>query len=358
MMPNIFNLPADPRIRRILIIKWSALGDVVISTAMFNDIRNAFPHAIIDLHTLPPYEQLFTDDPLFNELCTIDVRRGQGLRSAWRWLRFMLPRAYDAVFDLQSNDRSRLLMTLWWMTGRSPRWRAGTHPRFPYNVAREEKAGPQHVFDVLRETMAAAGVPTLTDRPVLHLREDHHRRCSELMGANGLEKGGFAILIPGSNPRGLLKRWGAERYADLAVLLKERGLENVVLLGGPDDREECARISSLCGGNWLVNLCGQTRILDVVPLCAAARLVVANDTGTAHVASCTPTPMVVICGPTDPRKVKPVGDNVVALQASLPCINCYGKTCDHDHACMTSITPEQVFETLRPLLAQDRLRRS
>ena len=53
MMTKSFNLPADPRIRRILMIKWSALGDVVISTAMFNDIRNAFPHATIDLHTLP-----------------------------------------------------------------------------------------------------------------------------------------------------------------------------------------------------------------------------------------------------------------------------------------------------------------
>ena len=107
-----------------------------------------------------------------------------------------------------------------------------------------------------------------------------------------------------------------------------------------------------------MNLCGRTEVLDIVPLCEGARAIVANDTGTAHVASCTERPMVVICGPTDPRKVKPVGDNVVALQASLPCINCYGKTCDHHHACMESITPEQVFETLRPLLAKDPPRRS
>jgi len=348
-MSGSIDLPADPRIRRILIIKWSALGDVVISTAPSNDIRNAFPHAIIDLHTLPPYEQLFTDDPRFNELCTIDVRRGQGLRSAWRWLRFMHQRAYDAVFDLQSNDRSRLLMTLWWLTGRSPRWRVGTHRRFPYNVAREEKAGTQHVFDVLRETLAAAGVPASTDRPVLHLNEDHHRRCSELMGANGLEKGGFAILIPGSNPRGMLKRWGADRYADLAALLKERGLKNVVLLGGPDDLEECARVSARCGGDWLVNLCGKTRILDIVPLCAAARLIVSNDTGTAHVASCTPTPMVVICGPTDPRRVKPVGENVRTLQADIDCANCYRNECSH-HSCMKMITPRMVLEKLSDFL--------
>ena len=92
MSNRSFDLPADPRIRRILIIKWSALGDVVISTASFNDLRKAFPQAVIDLHTLPAYEQLFAHDPGFNEIITIDVKRDQGWRGIRRWLRFILGR--------------------------------------------------------------------------------------------------------------------------------------------------------------------------------------------------------------------------------------------------------------------------
>ena len=240
-------------------------------------------------------------------------------------------------------------MTLWWLTGRAPQWRVGNHRRFPYNVARSPDSAAQHAFDVHRDTLAAAGVPTSTDRPVLHPGEDHRRRCSELMRDNGLENGEFAILIPGSKAGGLLKRWGADRYAELAVMLKEHGLKNVVLLGGPDDHEECAKISSPVRRNWLVNLCGQTRILDIVPLSSAAKLIVANDTGTAHVASCTSTPMLVICGPTDPRRVKPVGANVRALQAEQGCINCYGRECDH-HSCMKNLTPDMVFAKLADLL--------
>ncbi len=126
------DLTTDPTIRRILVMKWSAMGDVVISSAMFQDIRRAFPEAEIDLHTLPPYRQLFEHDPSFSELCTIDVRRRQGgWRGLWSWLRFVLGRHYDVVFDLQSNDRSRLAMTLWWLTGSAPRWRVGNHRRFP-----------------------------------------------------------------------------------------------------------------------------------------------------------------------------------------------------------------------------------
>ena len=70
-----------------------------------------------------------------------------------------------------------------------------------------------------------------------------------------------------------------------------------------------------------------------------ARVVVANDTGTAHVAAAAARPMLVICGPTDPRRVRPLGEQVRTLQASLPCINCYAKTCSH-HSCMREVTVE------------------
>ena len=57
--------------------------------------------------------------------------------------------------------------------------------------------------------------------------------------------------------------------------------------------------------------------------------------------------MVVVCGPTDPYRVKPQGDNVVAIQADMPCINCYCKqACDH-HSCMKAIEPAHVMTALK-----------
>ncbi|MEZ5574337.1 MAG: glycosyltransferase family 9 protein [Candidatus Competibacteraceae bacterium] len=73
--------------------------------------------------------------------------------------------------------------------------------------------------------------------------------------------------------------------------------------------EECQRIAQTCGP-WLINLCGQTAILDIPPLCEPARFIVANDTGTAHLAATTTVPMLVLCGPTNPRQGQPLGNNV------------------------------------------------
>lgn len=115
--------------------------------------------------------------------------------------------------------------------------------------------------------------------------------------------------------------------------------------------EVCEELVAAAGG-VAVNLCGRTQILDLVPLAEGARFVVANDTGTAHVASAADRPMLVICGPTDPLRVKPVGERVETLQVEpkLECQFCYCKAdCRFDHACMSGVTPEIALARLRAM---------
>ena len=340
------DLPADPSIRRILIIKWSAMGDVVIATALFEDIVRAFPNREIHLDTQPAWQQLFAPDPRFQRILTVDWRdRRRRLRPMGTWLRQVRAGNYDLVIDLQCNDRSRLLLSLLWLSGQRIRYRLGNRRQIPYNIAPVELPKPSHILLRSRAALQAGGIPATTPRPVLHIPERNRTRALAFMDHHGLAPDGYAIFLPGCNANGHLKRWGANRYAALANQLRREGLAQVLLIGGPDEVDECQRIAQQCGP-WLVNLCGQTEILDIPPLCERARFIVANDTGTAHLAAATPTPMTVLCGPTDPRRVKPLGDNVTTLQAELPCMNCYRKTCSHQ-SCMAMLTPARVLRHLR-----------
>ncbi|RUQ35792.1 MAG: glycosyltransferase family 9 protein [Candidatus Competibacteraceae bacterium] len=340
------DLPADPAIRRILVLKWSAMGDVIIATALFEDIARAFPGREIHLNTLPAWRILFEQDPRFQRLLMVDLRdRRRRIRSALEWLRQVRAGRYDLVIDLQCNDRSRLLIGLLGLTGQRIPYRLGNKRQFPYNIAPATLPRPIHTITLGRAALQSGGIPATTPRPVLHIPDRHRARARELQTTYGLTPDHYAIFLPGCNANGHLKRWGAARYAALAKLLHAEGLERIVLIGGPDEVDECQRIAQACDA-WLVNLCGQTAILDIPPLCQSARFIVANDTGTAHLASVTPTPMLVLCGPTDPRRVKPLGDNVRTLQADLPCINCYRKTCSH-HSCMALLTPPLVLQQLR-----------
>ena len=347
------NLPADKSINKILIIKWSAMGDIVISTALFEDIRQAFPAANIDLNILPPWDRLFQNDPRFNEIITVDLRKTEkGAKGFWHWVREVRRHNYDLIVDLQSNDRSRWLVTALHLTGGKVPYRLGNHQRYPYNLAPEPpKELPIHPFTVQQRALESAGIPAITPRPLLHIDVEARKRAEMLQEEYGLQLDRYALFLPGCQAAGHLKRWGVDNYSELARLLHEQGLK-VAIVGGPDEMDECEKIRTAVGQEWLVNLCGKTQIVDIVPLAEGARLIVGNDTGTAHVASAADRPLVVVCGPTDPRRVKPIGDNVQALQTTgLDCLNCYCKQpCDH-HSCMKRVTPELVMDKLREMQA-------
>ena len=153
--------------------------------------------------------------------------------------------------------------------------------------------------------------------------------------------------MPGCQAAGHLKRWGWRRFAALAMAMAARGIERIFIVGSQDEREECDAIAAACP-DITVNLCGLTGILDLVPLARGASCVISNDTGTAHVAAVAARPMVVVCGPTDPRRVKPAGELVTTLQADLWCKNCYRKECSH-HSCMSVISPDQAMHALHEL---------
>ncbi len=342
-------------VKRILIIKWSALGDVVIATAIFEDLRRAFPNARIDLNILPPWDRLFHQDSRIDDLLVIDVRKeDKGFKGILKWLRTVRAGGYDLIIDLQTNDRTRILLSALRLSRPRGPILMGNRARFPYHLCPPWRNKPIAVsaLDQLRQVLQAGGIPSSTPRPVLKVPAENLERAALLLAQEGLERDRFAVMIPGSQAPGHLKRWGTGNYIALARTLRDAGLEKIVLVGGTDELKDCSEIAEACG-NWVVNLCGRTEISDLIPIFDQARLIVGNDTGLAHLASCTERPILVICGPTDPRRVKPAGENVQAIQADLPCINCYKKECDH-HSCMKAITPEMVFEKLRPAL-MDRL---
>ncbi len=344
--------PRLESIRRILIIKWSALGDVVIASALMEDVARAFPEARIDLNTQPNCSSLFANDPRFAEVWAIDVRnRKQRWSNSLAWLKRVRAGHYDLVIDLQRSDHSRLLLALLWMTGGAPRIRVGNRGGFPYTHQPAIRKSGAHALTMMQSVLQSIGIPTRTDRPVLYPAPDRLAAVQALAEQHGLTNEPYVVLLPGSHAAGKLKRWGAAQYAELAQRLKAAGIGRIVVVGGPDEVDECAEIAA--SGDHVLNLNGRLQLLDIAPLCAGAAAVIGNDTGTAHFASASGRPLLVLCGPTDPRRVKPIGDATVAVQAVLPCINCYAKTCrnpDH-HACMKAITPEWVSAQVADLSA-------
>lgn len=339
-------------VRRILIVKWSALGDVAIATACMDDLRRAFPAAVIHLNTMPAALPFFREDPRFDDVFAIDVRqRGRKWARTWEWVGRVRRGRYDLVVDLQCNDHTRILLSLLACTGHVIRHRWGARGGFPYTLpmARLPRDASSRLQQVTM--LQAAGIEVVAQRPVFAVAAGQRDAVQALLLAHGLEGRRFVVFLPGSQAGGWLKRWGVARYVELGVRLLDRGIERVVVIGGPDEVDVCADIVAgidRAAPDAGVNL-NMLPLLQVVPVCERAEHVVANDTGNAHIAAAADRPLTVLCGPTDPQRVKPIGAKVRALQADMACTGCYAKRCRHadEPVCMAALRPEAVASVVQ-----------
>lgn len=318
---------------RILIIKWSALGDVVLATSAFEDIAHAYPDAEIHLNTLPQWKPLFEADPRFRKIIALPVKTKKGqIRVIKNWLIAIGKERYDVIFDFQENDRSRLFLFLLWLTGRAPRY--CIHGRSLLKTI-------PHDFDRMQRILEQVQITPKTTHPALYPSERQFEKVRLIQAEYRLLSHRYLIFMVGSHPAWKTKRWGQERYLALAKLSHQQGVDKIVLIGDTAEETCCDFVAT--AGPWVVNLCKKLELLDIPILAQDAIGSISNDTGPAHLLAAAQKPLLVICGPTDPLRVKPIGPHVKTLQAELPCIRCYQPTCSHQ-SCMKAITPEMVLQ--------------
>ena len=165
----------------------------------------------------------------------------------------------------------------------------------------------------------------------------------------------YAVLHPGAAY--FTKRWPIQQLVETARWLDDRhGIEPVVILG-PGDREIATEVREQFGT--------QTAILDslslreLIALIGGARLFVGNDSGPAHLATATGTPVVVIFGSSDSVTWRPWQTPHRVVQNDFPCNPCRGDRCYAfaEPRCILSVTVEQVKEACQQLLEEPNSKR-
>lgn len=338
-------IPDTSEIKRILVMKWSALGDIALATTAIEDLRSAFPHAVMHLDTLPPARHLFAADPRFDAVFAFDLRGDKRrLLVHRRWLHRVRAARYDLVVDLQGADHSRLLLACLAIGRHKVRHRWGIRPGFPYTLGPAADCGP-HVLQRMRSLLSQAGLDARTLLPVLYPSARQRENATACLHELNAAPGRYAVFLPGSQRGSRIKRWSCGHYAELGLLLHRHGIERILVIGAQAEAEECRNIVAVIEAKapGVAFHLAELEMLEIIPACAGAVCIIANDTGTAHVAAATGRPLWVLCGPTDPRRVRPPGAH--AIQADHACLNCYRKSCRWGSRarCLDLIEPASVL---------------
>jgi heptosyltransferase-2 len=151
-------------------------------------------------------------------------------------------------------------------------------------------------------------------------------------------------MMPGAE-YGPAKRWPVEYYTQLATKLLAEGYA-VWVLGSEKEHALGERIAAVDPG--IRNLCGKTRLVDVVDLLSLPQAVVTNDSGLMHVAAAVGTNVIALYGSSTPEYTPPLTDKAMILYDNLSCSPCFKRECPYGHTrCLTDISVDRVFGAIK-----------
>lgn len=337
-------LPIRGQQPRILIVRLSALGDIVFATALLQGLRERFPQAHIAWLAQSGFAGVLEGDPRLDELIRVPKETLKSPGGLMQLRRELQGRDFDWVLDCQGLLKSRVLARL---AGGSAR--IGFASKEPGRVLMHElvpKGGdPADISSEYRDfaerlTGLRAGPPRL---PVT---EAMRARIAEALQEHGLEDGFIALCPFTTRPQ---KHWMEPYWPELAQRLAQRGLGPFVLFGGPADRSAAERIAAgLPEGS--VDLAGLTRLSQLSAWLERARLVIGVDTGLTHIGVAVQRPTLALFGSTCPY-TRGAESPLTVMYDALPCAPCKRHpTCGGAWTCMRGLTAERVAAAALKLL--------
>jgi heptosyltransferase II len=328
-------------VTKILIVRYSALGDVVLATSVLDPLLERFPGAHIEWVTGPLYAPLLAGLP---QLAAVHTLGREGASSAVA-LRDRLRRRFDLAIDLQHKVRSGLI-------ARSAAPDVVTFRRRSPGQALLAVLGSDpplaraHATQLYAEALAPLGVKGPGPLRV------HLSRTAQALAADALARARPPLVAIAPGARWATKRWPPERFAEVADALAADGA-SIVLAGGPGDREAFAAVRATLRAPVAADL-SPLPIDALAAALARVRLLVACDSGPVHLAAAVGTPALALFGPTSPVRWGPPapGRALWLGLACSPCSNHGSDLCpEGHHRCLADLGADAVIAPARELLA-------
>jgi heptosyltransferase-1 len=348
----------------ILIVKLSAIGDVIHTLPALCALRSAYPKAHITWLIEEAAADLVIGHRALNRVIVsrrkhwIKQLRGPERRGAWAEMgafwQALRDTHYDLVIDFQSLLKSAVLV--WLARGRRKIGfdRGMQHQEHSY-LFLNERVPPvdMDVHALTRGLMLVEAVGVTPEAVIydLPIAARDRRRVDDLLVGCGIDGRRPVVAI---NPVALweTKLWRNDRFAALADrLISELGMD-VVFTGGPADDSVIDGIRGQMRRS-AGNLSGRTTLKMLAALYQRASLLVTTDTGPMHLAAAVETPVVALFGPTAPWRTGPYGRHHRVIRTAPPCSPCFKRHCDHHQCrCMRDIRVEMVFDAVAQMLSR------
>ena len=333
------------KIKRILLIKPSSLGDIIHGLPVLKAFRYKWPDAKISWVIKDVYGDILNGNPLIDDL--ILLNKNSLTTSILSFRKKLRQGRFDLTVDMQGLFRSGFVAFL-----------SGAPVRVGFSNAREmaplfytyKVDAPLNLHAVDRNLKLAASLGCENqeiDFP-LNLSEEVQQKVSRYLQKNQLDtKHPLITFVPGA--RWEKKRWPALLFSRLGNLLNQELSAGIIVAGS---REEKGLIHEIRSAMKIPSSeATDFSLQKLTALLIKSDVVVTNDSGPMHIAAAKGTPVVALFGPTDPQRTGPYTKKCIIIHKEMECAPCFRKHCNQNSfECMESITVEEVFEGVQRML--------
>jgi 3-deoxy-D-manno-octulosonic-acid transferase/heptosyltransferase-1 len=330
----------------ILIVKLSAIGDVIHTLPSLAALRGLYPDAHITWLVEEAAADVVKNHPYLDEVIVLRrkswvkyFKTGQLSRPLGEinlFFKQLRQRPYDLVIDFHGLLKSSVIVYF-------------SHGKRKLGYDSLQELSGLFVNEKIPEDMNKHAVDRYLDFPrylganvesaefILPINEKAEANTQLLLNQYGLDDKKFIAINPIAYWE--TKLWDENNFARLADLIKENLKMDVVFTGSEKSTIEGITSKMKTKG---INLGGQTTLLELACIYKKARLVITTDSGPMHLAAAVGTTVVALFGPTDPARTGPYGKSHTIVRAGLSCSPCFLKKCPTKQ-CMKEILPEQVL---------------
>jgi predicted lipopolysaccharide heptosyltransferase III len=345
-------------VRKILVIKLRAIGDVVLSTAVLPNLRSAFPASQIHFLVESAGQEVLDGNPYIDRIIILPRKEWEDLprRTAYRenllFIKRLRSQHYDLVIDLFGNPRSALLTRI-----SGARRRVGFAFRVrkaAYNHKVKPRGDRVHEVEFNLDALRSLKIPIIDKSPYFPVRQSDQSTIQQWLNKEGLR---ISFLV-GIHAWGSwnAKRWGLDKFSELGDRLIEIYQAQIVLVWGPGEREYAEQVRSLM--RYPAHIAPETTLKELGSLLSLCQLVVANDSGPMHIAAAVGTPTVGIFGPTNWRLQGPYGSrHRAAYKKDLMCLGCNRLECQ-ERTCMEALEVDEVLQVIDKVFPKPVLKRT
>lgn len=297
------------QLKNILIIKPSALGDIVLALPALAALRKSFPDAKISWLVRPAFASLLQGHPYLDNIILFD-RKFLGkawcdpaaTKALWTLIGQLRRAKFDAVIDFQGLFRTA---SIGWLTGCKNRIGMANAREFGhifYTQKIPQTKQDIHLVDYYLKITRAAGADYTEPEFVLPQDESAAESVTKLLNDHNIPSDNYAVFVPGSAHDD--KCWPVENFAALAEKINAQFGMSIIATGTEPEKAVVEKIKNIANVT-ITDLAGKTNIPQLIALLKNAKLVVSNDTGPGHIAAALNVPVILIFGRSNPARVAP-----------------------------------------------------